>query len=57
MRRVDGTHVAFDAHPLHVWGKATGTVFLNELERILTERLGVEWGPERNGSRACRRRR
>ena len=31
--------------------KPTGTVFLNELERTLTDRLGVEWGPERNGSR------
>jgi conjugative relaxase-like TrwC/TraI family protein len=51
VRRDDGVHVAFDANPLHVWGKATGTVFLNELERLLTERLGVEWGPERNGSR------
>jgi conjugative relaxase-like TrwC/TraI family protein len=51
VRREDGVHVAFDANPLHVWGKATGTVFLNELERVLTERLGVEWGPERNGSR------
>src|SRR5262249_49668030 len=30
---------------------ATGTVFLNQLERTLTERLGVAWGPERNGSR------
>ena len=26
-------------------------MFLNELERILTERLGVAWGPERNGCR------
>ena len=51
VRRADGVHVAFDANPLHVWGKATGTVFLNELERALTQRLGVEWGPERNGSR------
>jgi conjugative relaxase-like TrwC/TraI family protein len=51
VRRVDGEHVAFDANPLHVWGKATGTVFLNELERLLTQRLGVAWGPERNGCR------
>ena len=51
VRRADGQCVAFDANPLHVWAKATGTVFLNELERILTERLGVEWGPDRNGSR------
>ena len=51
VRRADGQYVAFDANPLHVWAKATGTVFLNELERILTDRLGVEWGPDRNGSR------
>ena len=51
VRRVDGEFVAFDANPLHVWAKATGTVFLNELERLLTERLGVAWGPDRNGSR------
>ena len=31
--------------------KAAGTVFQNELRRLLTERLGVEWGPDRNGSR------
>ncbi len=49
--RVDGEHVAFDANPLHVWGKATGTIFLNHLQRILTEQLGVAWGPERNGCR------
>ena len=51
VQREDGQHVAFDAAPLHVWGKAAGTVFLNSLERSLTQRLGVEWGPERNGSR------
>ena len=51
VRRDDGSYVALDANPLHTWAKATGTVFLNELERILTERLGVAWGPERNGCR------
>ncbi len=51
VRRDDGAHVAFDANPLHVWAKATGTVFLNELERTLTQQLGVAWGPERNGCR------
>jgi conjugative relaxase-like TrwC/TraI family protein len=51
VRRADGAFVAIDAHPLHVWAKATGTVFLNEVERLLIERLGVAWGPERNGSR------
>jgi len=51
VRRADGVHVAFDANPLHVWGKAAGTVFLNQLERNLTSQLGVAWGPERNGCR------
>ncbi len=51
VRRADGAFVAFDAAPLHVWAKAAGTVFLNELERNLTERLGVAWGAERNGVR------
>lgn len=47
----DGTHVSFDANVLHEWAKPAGTVFQNELQRLLTERLGVEWGPERNGTR------
>ncbi len=51
VRRHDGACVALDANPLHTWAKATGTVFLNELERLLTERLGVAWSPERNGCR------
>ncbi len=51
VRRDDGRYVAFDAAPLHTWAKATGTVFLNELERSLSRSLGVEWGPERNGCR------
>lgn len=51
VRRDDGRHVAFDAAPLHTWAKASGTVFLNELERSLSRSLGVEWGPEKNGCR------
>ncbi|MGH9136168.1 MAG: MobF family relaxase [Acidimicrobiales bacterium] len=51
VRRADGEHVAFDGNLVHVWGKAAGTVFLNELERGLTARLGVAWGPDRNGTR------
>ena len=43
--------VALDAGPLHVWAEAAGSVFLNELERSLTDHLGVDWGPDRNGSR------
>jgi conjugative relaxase-like TrwC/TraI family protein len=44
VHRADRVHVAFDANPAHVWGKATGTVFLNQLERTLTERLGWRGG-------------
>lgn len=51
VRREGGDHVAFDANPLHIWNKATGTVFLNHLQRLLTQRLGVAWGPQRNGLR------
>lgn len=51
VRRDDGIYVAFDANPLHVWAKAAGTVFQNHLQRILTQHLGVVWGPERNGTR------
>jgi conjugative relaxase-like TrwC/TraI family protein len=44
VRRTDGECVALDANPLHTWAKATGTVFLNELERLLTERVGAGVG-------------
>ena len=40
VRRADGEYVAFDANPLHVWAKAAGTVFLNDLERTLTRTFG-----------------
>lgn len=39
---------------MHVWLKASGTIFQSELQRLLTERLGVAWGPERNGCRDLR---
>jgi conjugative relaxase-like TrwC/TraI family protein len=51
VHRVDGTHVAFDASLLHHWAKPAGTIYQNELQRLLTQRLGVDWGPERNGTR------
>lgn len=50
-RRPDGTFAALDAAPLYEWGKAAGSVYQEELRRRLTERLGVEWGPDRNGCR------
>lgn len=51
VRRADGTFVAIDANPVHEWLKASGTIFQSELQRHLTGRLGVAWGPERNGCR------
>lgn len=49
--RADGTHVAFNAHPLHEWKKASGSLFQSELRRLLSRDLGVEWGPDRHGCR------
>ena len=49
VEREDGSHVAFNAHPLHEWAKAAGSVFQAELQRRLTRDLGVEWGPDRHG--------
>ena len=51
VHRADGSFVAFDANPLFDWRKAAGSIYQAELQRLLTERLGVEWGPEKN---ACR---
>jgi conjugative relaxase-like TrwC/TraI family protein len=50
-RRPDGTYAALDATPLYEWGKAAGSIYQEELRRRLTEQLGVEWGPNRNGCR------
>ena len=50
-RRPDGTYAALDATPLYEWGQAAGSVYQEELRRRLTERLGVEWGPDRHGCR------
>jgi conjugative relaxase-like TrwC/TraI family protein len=49
--RPDGSCAALDATPLYEWGKAAGSVYQEELRRRLTERLGVEWGPDRHGCR------
>ncbi len=51
VRRLDGSHVAFDANPLHDWAKAAGSIYQAELQRLLSHHLGVAWGPERNGCR------
>jgi len=50
-RRVDGRVVALDARPLFVWARAAGSVYQAELQRALTTRLGVAWGPDRHGTR------
>ncbi|HEY3238350.1 MAG TPA: MobF family relaxase, partial [Acidimicrobiia bacterium] len=49
--RPDGTFAALDASPLYEWGKAAGSVYQEELRSRLTERLAVEWGPDRHGCR------
>jgi conjugative relaxase-like TrwC/TraI family protein len=49
--RPDGTYAALDATSLYDWGKAAGSIYQEELRRRLTERLGVEWGPDRHGCR------
>jgi conjugative relaxase-like TrwC/TraI family protein len=51
VQREDGAWVAIDATPLYRWAKAAGTVYQEELRRRLSERLGVAWGPDRNGCR------
>ncbi len=45
VRRDDGTWVSLDATGLHRWAKAAGSVYQEQLRRLLTERLGVSWGP------------
>ena len=49
--RNDGTWVALDATACYRWAKAAGSVYQEELRRRLSERLGVGWGPDRNGCR------
>jgi conjugative relaxase-like TrwC/TraI family protein len=50
-RTVDGKFVALDAGPLHDWCRASGSIYQNELQRLLSLRLGVIWGPDRNNTR------
>jgi conjugative relaxase-like TrwC/TraI family protein len=49
--RDDGAWVALDATALYGWAKAAGSVYQEELRRRLSVRLGVGWGPDRNGCR------
>ena len=50
-RAGDGRHVAFDAGPLFEWARAAGSIYQNHLQRTLSERLGVGWGPDRHNTR------
>jgi conjugative relaxase-like TrwC/TraI family protein len=50
-REPDGRCVALAARPLFVWARAAGSVYQAELQRLLTLRLGVEWGEDRSNTR------
>jgi conjugative relaxase-like TrwC/TraI family protein len=51
VQREDGQWVAIDATGLYRWAKAAGSVYQEQLRRLLSQRLGVAWGPDRNGCR------
>ncbi len=51
VRRQDGSWVAIDGAALYGWAKAAGSIYQEELRRRLSERLGVAWGPDRQGCR------
>ncbi len=50
-RKSDGRYVALDAGPLFDWCRAAGSVYQNHLQRSLSLRLGVAWGPDRHNTR------
>ncbi len=50
-RKGDGRHVALDAGPLFDWCRAAGSIYQAHLQRSLTLRLGVAWGPDRHNTR------
>jgi conjugative relaxase-like TrwC/TraI family protein len=50
-REVDGRCVALAARPLFVWARAAGSIYQAELQRSLSVRVGVEWGPDRSNTR------
>ncbi len=51
VQRQDRSWVAIDGTPTFKWAKAAGSIYQEELRRRLSERLGVAWGPDRNGCR------
>jgi conjugative relaxase-like TrwC/TraI family protein len=50
-RAPDGRCVALAARPLFVWARAAGSIYQAELQRTLSVRLGVAWGPDRSNTR------
>jgi conjugative relaxase-like TrwC/TraI family protein len=50
-RQADGRCVALAARPLFVWARAAGSIYQAELQRGLSLRLGVGWGPDRSNTR------
>src|SRR5262249_49914433 len=50
-REPDGTCVALAARPLFVWARAAGSIYQAELQRALSVRLGVGWGPDGSTTR------
>ena len=50
-REPDRRCVALAARPLFVWARAAGSIYQAELQRALSVRLGVEWGPDRSNTR------
>jgi len=49
--RADGSYASIDGAVVYTWAKAAGSVYQEQLRRILSDELGVEWGPDRNGCR------
>jgi conjugative relaxase-like TrwC/TraI family protein len=45
----DGRWTALDGRPLYAWCRPVGYLYQAHLRWELTRRLGVEWGPVRNG--------
>lgn len=50
IRADDGRWGALDARQLYVQAKTAGYLYQAHLRSELTRRLGIEWGPTRNGS-------
>src|SRR5205807_4953111 len=51
VQRADGSCVALEGRGLYEWKKAAGSVYAEQLRTTLSRRLGIAWGPDRNGTR------